>query len=160
MHTSDPSRFKRLKSVHIGDASAKPTAITGARLHQNVALLTFAGIDDRDAAELLRDQWLYIPSEEALPLEEGEYFLYQLEGLIVSDVEGHELGQLVEVMETGANNVFIVRGPLGDILIPDIPDVVRVLDFDSGRMVVELLPGLVDPSLLGGLEGGTEDQVS
>lgn len=148
LHTDDAGRFKKLASVHIGDPSAKPTGIQSAREHQGTALLTFEGFEDRNAAETLRNQWLYVPIEEAAPLEDGEYFLYQLEGLAVSDTSGRALGTLVEVMETGANNVFIVRGPRGDILLPDIPDVVTDIDFENGRMIVELLPGLVDPALL------------
>lgn len=154
LHTDDANRFRELASVHIGDPSAKPTGIRGAREHQGIVLLTFEGIDDRDAAETLRNQWLYIPVEDAAPLAEGEYFLYQLEGLAVHDTEGRALGKLVEVMETGANNVFVVRGPLGDILLPDIPDVVSDIDFDAGRMTVQLLPGLVDPALLPPPESG------
>lgn len=160
LHTSDPARFKQLAAVHIGDPSAKPTAILSARQHQGVALLTFEGVADRDAAELLRDRWLYIPTEDAAPLEEGEYYLYQLEGLTVLDTEGRTLGKLQDVMETGANNVFIVRGPFGDILLPDIPDVVTDIDFDNGRMVVQLMPGLVDPSLLPESQSPAEDTPS
>lgn len=152
LHTSDPDRFESLASVHIGDPANKPVAITSARRHQDVALVTFDGIIDRDAAEKLRDQWLYIPVEEAAPLAEGEYFLYQLEGLTVQDESGRVLGQLSEVIETGANNVFVVSGPLGDLLLPDIPDVIRDIDFDKGRITVNLLPGLIDPSVLENLE--------
>ena len=160
LHTDDPDRFKRLKAVHIGDPSEKPTAVTSARPHQDVILLTFAGIDDRNAAELLRDKWLYVPMEDAEPLAEGEYFLYQLEGLEVSDTDGHDLGRLAEVMETGANNVFVVSGQFGDILLPDIPDVVQEIDFENGRMVVQLLPGLVDSALLNDSQAGHENTVN
>ncbi|MEZ4516403.1 MAG: ribosome maturation factor RimM [Chloroflexota bacterium] len=152
LHTSDPARFQQLEFVHIGDPSAKPTTVNSARLHQDVVLLTFDGVTTRNEADLLRNQWLYVPTEEAIPLEDGEYFLYQLEGLTVRDQNGRELGQLAEVMETGANNVFVVHGDFGDILLPDIPDVVQDIDFDTGVMVVQLLPGLVDSSLLGGAE--------
>lgn len=157
LHTSDPDRFLSLENVHIGDPTAKPTAVRSARHHQKVTLLTFEGIDNRDQAEALRDQWLYVPLEDAIPLDEGEYYLYQLEGLSVRDGDGQELGRLVEVMETGANNVFIVRGPFGDILLPDTPEVVQDIDFEHGRMVVHLLPGLVDPSLLRASQESPED---
>lgn len=148
LHTDDARRFKQLAAVHIGDPSTEPTEIRSAREHQGVALVSFKGFEDRDAVEGLRNQWLYIPIEDATPLAEGEYFLYQLEGLTVSDSDGRSLGKLVEVMETGANNVFVVRGPRGDFLLPDIPDVVSEIDFENSRMVVRLLPGLVDPALL------------
>lgn len=156
-HTSELGRFKKLKFVHIGDPSTKPTGVKSAREHQNVVLLTFEGIDDRDAAELLRDQWLYIPISEAVPLQEGEYFLYQLQDLQVIDQEGHDLGRLVEVIETGANNVFVVRGQFGDILLPDIPEVIQDIDFEKSLVTVQLLPGLVDPALLGGSQDAAGD---
>ena len=155
-HTDDLGRFKKLKTVHIGDPSAKPTVVTSARPHQKLILLTFEGIDDRDAADLLRGQWLYIPTSDAVPLDDGEYFLYQLVGLAVVDENGNDLGQLVEVMETGANNVFVVHGRFGDILLPDIPEVIQNIDFEQKLVTVQLLPGLVDPALLGG-EQETED---
>ena len=78
-----------------------------------------------------------------MPLEEGEYFLFQLVGLAVFSDEGQELGRLTQVLETGANNVFVVAGVDGEILLPDIDDVILDIDFANGRMTVHLLPGLL-----------------
>jgi 16S rRNA processing protein RimM len=65
-------------------------------------------------------------------------------GLDAYDEAGTALGQLVEVLVTGANNVFVIEGTAGELLLPDIPDVIREIDFDSGRLIVALLPGLGD----------------
>jgi 16S rRNA processing protein RimM len=92
---------------------------------------------------VLRGQLLLIPEDEALPLAEGEYFLYQLVGLAVYTDEGEHLGSLVEVLETKANNVFVVRGSRGEVLLPDIDEVVLEIDFEAERMLVHLLPGLL-----------------
>ncbi len=90
----------------------------------------------------LRGQLLQVEMSQAIPLEEGEYYLYQLEGLQVLSDQGKELGTIVEVIETGANNVFVVRGPDGELLLPDTEEVVLDIDFDKGKMTVHLLPGL------------------
>ena len=84
-----------------------------------------------------------IPIENAVPLEEGEYYLYQLIGVQVETEDGEGLGQVVDVIETGANDVYVVRGPRGEVLLPAIGDVVLDLDLESKRMVVHLLAGLV-----------------
>ncbi len=85
-----------------------------------------------------------MPREDAIPLEEGEYYLFQLLGLDVYTDEGQYLGKLKDVIETGANNVFVVKGEgQKDILLPDTKEVVTDIDFDNGRLTVHLLPGLL-----------------
>jgi len=87
---------------------------------------------------------LQVPEEEAIPLEEGEYFLHQLLGLAAVTEDGRPLGRLTEVLETGANNVFVIDGPDGQHLVPDIPDVVLAVDVATGRIVIRPMPGLLD----------------
>jgi 16S rRNA processing protein RimM len=141
--TDQPERFTWLKTVYLGEDNPRPVAVESARLHQGLILLKLAGYDDRDAAESLRQQWLQVPAEEAIPLEEGEYFLYQLIGLQVYSDEGEHLGELTEVLDTRANYVYIVKGPRGEILLPDTEEVIQAIDLTSGRMIVHLLPGLL-----------------
>jgi 16S rRNA processing protein RimM len=143
VYTDVPERFTWLKTVYLGETDPEPVAVEGVRFHQELALLKLAGVDDRDTADELRGEWLQVPLDDAIPLEEGEYFLYQLMGLTVVTDEGETLGELVELLETGANLVFIVRGDKGDILLPDTKEVVQDIDFANGRMTVHLLPGLV-----------------
>lgn len=143
LHTDVPERFTWLKEVYVGQNPARLVAVEGARLHQGIVLLKLAGYDGREAAETLRGAWLQVPEAEAIPLEEGEYFLYQLEGLHVIADTGESLGILLEVLETGANNVFRVEGPRGEVLLPDTREVILDIDFDNGRVLVHLLPGLL-----------------
>jgi 16S rRNA processing protein RimM len=143
MHTDLPERFSWLETIYVDINNPRPVEVEGVRFHQSWALLKLVGYDDRDAAERLRSQWLLVPEEQGIPLEEGEYYLYQVVGLGVFTEEGQRLGELVEVLETKANNVFVVRGERGEALIPDIEEVVREIDFESGRVIVHLLPGLV-----------------
>jgi 16S rRNA processing protein RimM len=111
-------------------------------VHQGMILLKLTAVSDRLAAESLRGEWLMVPEDEALPLEEGEYFLFELEGLEVYTTEGELLGILTSVIETKANNVFEVQGEQGEILLPDTAEVIQDIDFENGRMTVNLLPGL------------------
>jgi 16S rRNA processing protein RimM len=113
------------------------------RIHRDVALLKLAGCDDRNTADELRGLLVQIPIEDAVPLEEGEYYLYQIIGVRVETEDGEGLGQVVDVIETGANDVYVVRGPRGEVLLPAIEDVVLDLDLETRRMVVHLLTGLL-----------------
>lgn len=146
IHTELPERFSWLKQVYLSadpdDTHPKIVGVEATRLHQGQVLLKLDTIDARDEAEMLRGHWLLVPEAEAIPLEEGEYYLYQLIGLAVYTDEDEHLGELVEVIETGANNVFVVRGAERETLIPDTPEVVQDIDFDRGRVTVQLLPGL------------------
>ena len=150
VHTDLPERFSWLKTVYVGDRrghdTPQPFVVDTVRYHQDRVLLKLVGFDDRDAASSMSGRLLYVPESEAIPLEEGEYFLYQLEGLAVYEENGRLLGHLSTVLETGANNVFIVRGDHGEILLPDIPEVILDIDFDANRMTVHLLEGLLPVS--------------
>jgi 16S rRNA processing protein RimM len=141
--TDDAARFADLERVFIGEHDPQITVVESARLHQGMVLVKLAGCDSRNAAEQLRGQWLQILVEDALPLAENEYYLYQLEGLQVISDEGQQLGKLVDVIETKANNVFVVEGTLGQVLLPDTEEVILEIDFENGRMTVHLLPGLL-----------------
>ena len=147
IHTELPERFTWLEVVHMSrrpdDPDPRPVPIEGVRFHQGFALLKLRGYDGRGDVEALRGAWLMVPGEEALPLEEGEHYHYQLEGLeVYTDAEEY-LGELREVLETGANEVFIVQGPRGEVLLPNIPDVIQEVDVEARRMTVHLLEGLV-----------------
>lgn len=141
-HTDLPERFTWLETVYVGEDDPQPVAVESVRFHQGVVLLKLAGYDDREAVQTLRGEWLLVPEAEGIPLEEGEYYLYQLEGLRVYSETGEYLGKLITVLETGANNVFVVEGESGEILLPDTKEVIQAIDFENGCMTVHLLPGL------------------
>lgn len=107
-------------------------------------LLLFAGIEDRNAAEALRGQLLYVAVDEVEPLEDGAYYYHEVEGLEVVDEHGARIGILREVLPTGANDVYVVKRPAGELLIPAIHDVVLSIEPERGRVVVRIPPGL-DP---------------
>jgi len=140
--TSFPDRLGRLKRVYLGPDTA-PHEVTRFRWHRGELLLLLADVQDRNAAEELRGQLVQIASEEAVPLGPGEFYEHQIIGLTVVTAEGEPLGQVVEVLATGANDVYVVEGPRGEVLLPARAQVVRNIDLDSGTMTVTLLPGLL-----------------
>jgi 16S rRNA processing protein RimM len=146
MHTDLPERFTWLETVYVGKKRPRPVAVESVRFHKHLALVKLAGYDNREAAGALRSEWLQVPEDEAIPLEEGEYYLYQLVGLQVHTDEDRYLGEIKEVIETGANNVFVVSGPTGEVLIPDIEDVVLDIDFEAKRMLIRPMEGLLPAS--------------
>ena len=142
LETDFPERFKRLKRVYLGE-KVTPFVLEGSRLHKGNALLKLGGCDDRDAAEKLRGQLVQIPIEEAMPLGDDEYYVYQIVDLDVWTAEGEYLGRISEVLFTGANDVYVVQGEKGEILIPAVEDVVLEVDLDGGRLTVQLMEGLI-----------------
>jgi 16S rRNA processing protein RimM len=146
--TEDAQRFGLLEQVLLGLEDEEPVAwpLEGYRLHRGRALLKLRGCDDRSAAVAMRGYLVQVPREEAIPLEEGEYFEHQILGLEVWTAAGEPLGEVVDILYTAANEVYVVQGPnLGqrELLIPAIEDVVLEVDLEAGRLVVELLEGLL-----------------
>jgi len=97
----------------------------------------FEGLLDRTAVEHLRGVMLEVLESDLPPLPEGEYYRHQLIGLTVVDTEGRVLGTLEQVLETGANDVYLVRTPDGgELLLPATEDVVPTVDIPAKRVVV------------------------
>lgn len=118
--------------------------VEGIRPHKGLLLLKLGRCDDRDTAEELRGMLVQVPLEEAVPLEEGEYYYFQLVGADVETDAGEWLGRVTEVLGTGAHDVFVVRGPRGEVLLPAVEDVILQLDLENGKMVVHPLPGMLE----------------
>jgi 16S rRNA processing protein RimM len=144
LYTDFPERLRPKTKVYLGEKHI-PITLRSARVHNEGMLLGFAGIDTPEEAGRHRNQVLYTSSKTLPELAEGEYFFHQLIGLNVVDEDGHILGVLNEILETGANDVYVVtEAEGGEILLPAIPDVILVVDLDAKTMKVHLLPGLVD----------------
>ena len=114
------------------------------RLHQNYGLLKLLGVDDRNAADLFRELFVMVKTADAVPLADDEVYLYQLIGMTIKTEDGEILGTLTDVLETGANDVYIIKGGVhGEILIPVIPSVVLKTDTDTNTITVRLPEGLL-----------------
>lgn len=148
VHTHVPERFTWLEHVYLAreanDSEPSRHEVVSVRFHKGNALIRLGGYERREDLEVLRGMWLLVPDTEAIPLEEGELFHYDLEGLEVVTEDGETLGTVVEILETGANEVFVVQGQGKEILLPNIEEVVLQVDLDAGTMLVHLMPGLRD----------------
>jgi 16S rRNA processing protein RimM len=153
IHTDYPDRFALYERVTL--APTRPERgllvasegaayeLEGHRFHQNAVLLKLSGIDDRTQAEALRSLWVWIPAKDAAPLQEGEVLIHQLMYMRVVTTEGEAVGLVQDIIETGANLVYVVRGPRGEVLLPDTDEVVLDIDVEAGRMTVQLIEGLL-----------------
>lgn len=142
--TDFPERFDTIETVYLGDSlEAEAWQVTAARWHKDRVLLSLQGCEDRTTAEQLRGLLVQIPIEEAMPLPEDEYYPHQLIGLDVVTVDGEELGRISDVLFTNANEIYVVIGPHGQILLPAIADVVDRVDLGAGQIVVRLMEGLI-----------------
>jgi len=142
--TEFPERFETTEWVYLGNEfEATPYRLERYRWHKKNLLLTLSGISDRTQAEQLRGQFVQVPLEEAVSLPEGSYYLYQLIGLQVITVDGQSLGSVHNILETGANDVYVIEGDDRQILLPAIDDVVQSVDIEAGQIVVQLIDGLI-----------------
>jgi len=142
--TDFPERFDTTEWVYLGNEyEATPYPLDSYRWHKQNLLLSLGNITDRTAAEALRGQLVQVPFEEAMPLPEGHYYQFQLIGLNIVTTQGEPLGTLTDILETGANDVFVVNQNDRELLLPDIPDVVKSIDMAQNCIIVELLDGLI-----------------
>lgn len=147
--TDDPGRFKDIKEVLYSkpnsDVIVGSYKLRRVAFQNNMVLLEFDGVNDRNQAELLKNQQLWVSRENALPLAENEYYMADVIGMKVVSDEGEELGTVTDIIETGSNDVFQVEMPGGkELLIPSIPDCVVDIDLEKDILTVHLLPGLRD----------------
>ena len=144
--TDDPARFKKLKQVLLD--TGKETLeleIAGVKFFKNMVILKFKGIDDMDTANKYRQKSLYVTRENAVKLAKNEYFIADLIGLSVTSEEGEALGVIDDVLQTGANDVYVIKKDgEEELLLPAIKECVKEVDIEGGRMVVHVLPGLRD----------------
>ncbi len=148
--TEYPDRLPQLDSVYLADSpeasSRVKHALNGLRFNKNVALLSLAGCHSRDDAELLRDKVVMIGIEQAAPLEDGEYYLFELIGLRVI-ADQIEIGAIKEVLQTGANDVYVVQSDEdGEVLIPAHAETIVNIDFEAKTVTMSLPEGLLPPS--------------
>ena len=97
---------------------------------------------DREAAEAFRGQLIQIRTGEAAPPPPGSYYYHQIVGLSVVTEEGEALGEVTEILETGSNDVYVITGPTGELLLPALTSVILQIDLEAKRMTVHLLEGL------------------
>ena len=133
--TCDPERFEGLDTVYIEkDGGYEPLKITVNRLGADAVFMNVAGVTDRDMAEKLRGTMLYIDRAHAVELDEDTNFITDLYGLRGVVDDGRDLGKLADVLQPGGNDVYVFRGPLGEVLVPALKSVVVGVDLQAGEM--------------------------
>lgn len=143
--TDDVKRFKKLNSVILELKSGmQEVNIEGVKFFKNMVIIKFEGYDKIEDVERMRQVKLYVTRENAVKLQKNEYFIADLIGCTVFENKA-ELGILTEVLQTGANDVYIVKTDEGkEILIPAIKECVLKVDIKKKKIMVHLLDGLVD----------------
>ncbi|RLD06011.1 MAG: 16S rRNA processing protein RimM [Chloroflexi bacterium] len=144
IQTNHPEQFSAGAMFYVGKEHISLTIAT-RRQHNQGLLLSFEGINDRDEIGRFRNHYVYANIVDLPVLPDGEFYDYQLIGLeIIEEKTGEVLGELKEIIKTGANDVYLVRSESGrEILLPAIPEVVLDVELAEGKMNVFLLPGLV-----------------
>jgi 16S rRNA processing protein RimM len=132
--------------VYLGE-QGRQSRVMSLQPHQARYLVSLEGCHSREAAEALRGEVMAAPLEDLGPLPEGTYFRWQIVGLRAVTEDGTELGEVIEVFSTGANDVYEVQQTDGRrVLLPAISSVVKQIDLAGGVLRIHLLPGLIDPA--------------
>ncbi|MCB0138388.1 MAG: ribosome maturation factor RimM [Caldilineaceae bacterium] len=148
LHTDFPERFQPGLQLFLGEA-LQPVSIRQARPHKGHMLILFDAYHSRSAVENMRNTWLFVHEDHAIELSEDEYWVHDIVGLAVYTDDGQHLGQVADVLATGANDVYIVE-PVGlinkgrEILLPAIAEVIQQVDLAAGRLIVKLPEGILD----------------
>lgn len=133
--TDDPDRFRDLRAVCLAWPTGVERTITieRVRVTPKGICVKFTGIATRDDAETLRSAWVKIPRSQARPLPEHSYWIHDLIGLQVRDLQGADLGEITEVIRSAANDVYVTE----KVMIPALKKVVRSVDLETRVMVVD-----------------------
>ena len=143
--TDEPERFLELDHVLLDTGKEfRDLEIKNVRFFKNLVILKFKGIDNINDIEKYKGHDLWIPREEGQELDEDEYYIADLLGLHVILDDGTEFGTLKNVMETGANDVYIIdTNAHGEVLVPAIKECIQDIDLEKNTMTIHLMKGLI-----------------
>ena len=144
-YTDDIKRFDKLKEIYVIQRNKKTKyEIEEVKYHKNMVLVKLKGIDTMNDAELLKQSSVQIDRKDAIKLEKDTYFIVDLIGLKVVTDENIELGNLIDIYNTGSNDIYVVKDELGkQVLLPAISDVIKKIDMENKLITVHLIKGLV-----------------
>lgn len=144
--TDDNQRFKKLKQVFLDTGKEYlELEIERVRFFKQMVIVKFKGYDNINDIEKYKGKDLLVSRENAVPLEENEYFIYDIIDAEVVTENGKALGVLKEVLTTGANDVYVVKLADGkELLLPVIEDCVKEIDTEHKKVTVHLMPGLLE----------------
>ena len=143
--TDDVKRFKDLKHIYLDTGKEQMSLeIEGVKFFKQFAILKFKGIDNINDIEKYKGRPLFVDREDAVELEDDEYYIADMIGISVFTEDGKEFGTLKDVMETGANDVYIIdSNEHGEVLLPAIKECVLDVNIEEGKMTVHIMEGLI-----------------
>ena len=158
--SDDPERFRKLKYVWLDTGGGRISLeICHMKVFKQFVILKFKGIDDINEIEKYRGKPLLVKREDAVPLEEDEYYTADLIGLRVRTDTGGELGTVADILETGANDVYVVRqSDGGELLLPAIHDCIKEVRPRDGFITVHIMDGLLDAEYKSSDTAGREEK--
>ena len=144
--TDDPQRFKKLKKVILDTGKEQlDLDVQSVKFFKNLVILKFKQFDNINDVEKYKNADLLVTRENAVKLQPGEYFIVDLIGLQGVSDEGENLGELTDVIQTGANDVYVVTMSDGkEVLMPAIKECILSVDMENGQMKVHVMDGLLD----------------
>ncbi|WKB34878.1 ribosome maturation factor RimM [Terrilactibacillus sp. S3-3] len=140
-------RFQKGAKLYVGDAkknSFEPLVVNTHRRHKQFDLLSFNDHPSINDVERFKGLSLYVAKEQLSELEEDAYYYHEIIGADVYTDTGKHLGKIKEILSPGANDVWVVKTGSKDLLLPVISDVVKKVDSAEKRIVVHVIPGLID----------------
>ena len=143
--TEDPQRFKGMKESLLDTGKEKlELEVASVKFFKNLVILKFKGIDNINDIEKYKGMDLLVTRENAIPLEEGEYYIADIIGAKVITEDGEDFGVLKDVLTTGANDVYVVEHEGKEVLLPVIPDCVLARDMENKVVTIHVMKGLLD----------------
>ncbi len=148
--TDFPERFIKTKHVYVcKDEKVQLRSVLQSRLHKNIVILKLDECETVEDAELLRGAKLKVNEAELVPLPPGHYYVHQICGLSVYTLEGERIGIVSDILETGANDVYVVSPDTEissprQILIPALKEVIKEIDLQGGKILIDPIPGLLE----------------
>lgn len=144
--TDDANRFKKLKEVILDTGKEKITLeIEGVKFFKQFVILKFKGFDNINDIERYKNKSLFVTRANAVKLRKNEYFIADLIDMDIFDETDKLFGKLTNVLETGANDVYVIKMCDGrEVLVPAIKECILSVDVEARKMVIHLLPGLLD----------------
>lgn len=143
--TDDPARFKKLKKVLLDTGKEMlPLEVQGVKFSKQFVIVKFKGIDNINDIERYKRCPLLVERQDAVKLEENEYFIADMLGIDVVTEDGEDFGVLKDVIETGANDVYVIDSrEHGEVLVPAIRECILEVDVEARKMTVRLMDGLI-----------------
>jgi len=143
--TDYPERFQQMATVRVLiNGLIRELSIEEMYFYKKYIIIKFKEIEDMNAANKLKGGFLVVTRSELVPLPEGSFYIFDLIGVDVFDLSGRRLGNITDIIQTGANDVYVVETEARPVLIPALKQVVKEIDLDRRRVVVQMPEGLED----------------